>query len=374
MTPDELVRDIHASGVRLVIAVTGGGSGAISSLLAVPGASRSILAAVVPYAETALVEWLGGKPDEFCAARTARAMAMAAFQKARQYDPAGKPCGIACTASLASDRPKRGAHRAHLAFQTASTTATASVELEKGLRGRGEEESLVTALLLNLTADAVEVSGRLEVPLTPGEKLATTRVVASREQQQLLEGRVQSVAVGSARESPRPAAVFPGAFNPLHQGHTKMAEIARAILGHEVAYELSVTNVDKPPLDFIEIHERLRQFAAGQAVWLTRAPRFVEKAELFPQATFVVGVDTLTRIGQSRYYQDSEEAMQRAIREIASRGCRFLVFGRQMEGRFFGLGQLSIPQPLAQICQEVPEATFRDDISSTELRRRQRSS
>ena len=109
VSPESLVSAIHDAGLRLVIAVTGGGSSAISTLLAVGGASRSILAAAVPYAEGALSEWLGATPEEFCSTCTARAMAMAAYEKARRYDPSGNCCGIGCTASLASDRPKRGA-------------------------------------------------------------------------------------------------------------------------------------------------------------------------------------------------------------------------------------------------------------------------
>ena len=123
----------------MVVVVTGGGSGAISALLSVGGASRTVLAAAVPYSQAALVEWLGGVPDEYCASRTARAMAMAAYEKARRYDPAAPVCGIGCTASLASDRPKRGSHRVHLAAQSESATATVSLELEKGLRSRARK-------------------------------------------------------------------------------------------------------------------------------------------------------------------------------------------------------------------------------------------
>ena len=73
VSQDQLAQEVHAAGTRIVIAVTGGGSRAISALLGVPGASRSILAAVVPYAAEALIDWLGGRPDEFCSERTARA-------------------------------------------------------------------------------------------------------------------------------------------------------------------------------------------------------------------------------------------------------------------------------------------------------------
>src|SRR5947207_4920383 len=107
------------------MSVTGGGSGAIVALLQVPGASAVMLEAVVPYAATALHHWLGGAPDHYCSERTARAMAMASFQRARELSEADPFVlrGIGATASLASTRPKRGPHRVHVACQSADTTA-----------------------------------------------------------------------------------------------------------------------------------------------------------------------------------------------------------------------------------------------------------
>lgn len=369
---EQLAQEVHAQGLRLVIAVTGGGSEAISALLTTSGASRSILAATVPYAPEALGEFLGARPDEFCSAWTARAMAMAAFLKARQYDPDAPVCGVACTASLASDRPKRGPHRAHFAYQTASTTAALSLVLEKGRRSRAEEEAVVAGVLLNHIADACGVTNRLTTPLVAGEPIDSTRVVAPQDQQDLLAGRTLAVPMHAARDRTKPAAVFPGAFHPLHGAHTRMAEVAHQMLGQDVAYEISILNVDKPPLDFIEIDLRARQFSPQQAVWLSRAPQFTQKAQLFPGATFVVGVDTLERIGQPRYYGGQEAAMQQAIADIVSRGNRFLVFGRLVEGSFRTLGDLQIPAALASICREVPEHLFREDISSTQLRKQAR--
>jgi nicotinamide mononucleotide (NMN) deamidase PncC len=369
-TREQLALEVHGRPVRLVLATTGGGSRAISTLLTVPGASRTILAAVVPYASEALVEWLGGKPDEFCSEWTARAMAMASYRRASQYDPAATICGVACTASLASDRPKRGLHRAHLAWQSASTTVCASIELAKGRRTRSEEEDVVCDLLLNAVAEACGATGRLDVRLIENERVEQHRVTGPPDEQDLLAGRTQVVPRGAARQAELPRAVFPGAFNPLHDGHRAMARLAAAMLGVQVAYELSVVNVDKLPLDFIEIDRRLRQFAATDPVWLTRAPLYVQKAELFPGATFVVGADTIGRIGQSRYYDD-QDALEKAIDEIASRGCRFLVFGREVEGVFRTLDNLDLPERLRQLCHQVPEEHFRDESSSTELRKRQ---
>jgi nicotinamide mononucleotide (NMN) deamidase PncC len=366
-TRDQLARQIHAQPTRLVLAVTGGGSRAISSLSSVEGASRTMLEAIVPYAPGALVEWLGGKPDEFCSDWTARAMAMQAFLVARRLEPTAPVCGLSCTASLASDRPKRGSHRAHLAAQTASTTTTWSIELEKGARSRHDEENVIADLLLNLAATATGVADRLEVSLAASEQLMTANITAQADQQDLLAGRAQAICLGASPDDARPQAVFPGAFHPLHAAHRQMASIAAEILRCPVAYELSVVNVDKPPLDFLEIDHRARQFAAGEPLWLSRAPLYVDKAALFPGATFVVGADTIERIGQTRYYA-SEDAMEAAIDQIGRYGCKFLVFGRQVDGTFRSLASLVLPTSLLRLCQEVPESQFRIDLSSTELR------
>ena len=139
---EELVRQIHASPTQVVLAISGGGRGAISALTGVPGASRTVIEAVVPYSTEALAEWLGGRPDQCCAAETARRMAMAGLLRAcRLGQPPTPLAGVACTASLATDRPKRGSHRAHVAIQTTSFTATRSLVLEKGLRDRPKEEN-----------------------------------------------------------------------------------------------------------------------------------------------------------------------------------------------------------------------------------------
>lgn len=372
--PQQLVRQIHQAGTRFVIACTGGGSGAIAQLLEVPGASQSILAAVVPYGDAALADWLGGRPDQSCAASTARAMAMAAFCQARRYDEAApKLAGLGCTASLATDRPKRGPHRVHLAAQTADATITWSLELTKGHRSRSEEELLSACLFLNLAAETAGLSDPIVVRLLEGEEVQRSNVVAPEPWRDLIMGRTVATPLGHAPIAHvSPAAVFPGAFRPLHAGHRRMAQIAWERLGVPVQFEISVFNVDKPPLDYWEIDARVRQFDAGQTLWLTRTPTFLEKSRQFPGATFVVGADTLRRIAEPRYYGNDPSACQHAIERIVDRGCRFLVFGRVEGERFVSLAELNLPDALRAACQEVPADVFRDDTSSTDLRRRDR--
>lgn len=51
----QLAKLIHDSPTRVVLGISGGGSRAITDLLEVPGASRTVLDAAVPYSERALV-------------------------------------------------------------------------------------------------------------------------------------------------------------------------------------------------------------------------------------------------------------------------------------------------------------------------------
>lgn len=367
-TQTELVQDVHTRGVPLVLAVTGGGSGAISALLQQPGASRTVLEAVVPYSSAALTEFLGGTPEQYCSERTSRLMAMTAYRRARALAPAGEVLGVGATASLASDRPKRGPHRVYVAWQSSSTTATSYLDLEKGARDRAEEESIATALILNAVAAATGAQSRLELPLRAGDHVQDLLVHGAPDEQQLLAGTTSLVARGAATLDEPPRAVFSGAFHPLHVGHRRMAAIAARLLRCPVAFEISIENVDKPPLDFLEMQTRVRQFADDDAVWLSVAPTFIKKSELFPGCTFVVGADTVERIGQDRYY-GSPQAMEAAIDEIAARGCRFLVFGRTVGDSFRTLDDLRLPHSLASLCQGVPATDFREDTSSTAIRR-----
>lgn len=369
-TTHELIRCIHASPERAVISVTGGGSLAISRLLCVPGASQTVLEARVPYSAAALTDWLGMPPEQACSSATSRSMAMAGYRRAEQLRGAETfpVVGLGLTASLASDRPKRGAHRIHLAAQSASCTWSQSIELEKGARARDEEEALAAALLLDLLAEACGLPHRPEVVLRGGEALERRRTDAPRSWQELMAGRSEcEEAHPVIHRRERPVGVFPGSFNPMHDGHRRMRQIAEKKLDGLVDYEISIENVGKLPLDFEDMANRAKQF--DSPLFFTRAPRMVQKARLFPGRAIVCGLDTLTRVADVKFSEGSEVERDRTIAEIASLGCRFLVFGRATPQGFQTLDDLNLPPALRAICDGVSEAEFRVDVSSTALRR-----
>src|SRR5262249_28323804 len=128
-----------------------------------------------------------------------------------------------------------------------------------------------------------------------------------------------------APSAPPPGVVLAGSFNPLHDGHMLLARVAGDIQQQAGGFEISVINVDKPPLAAREVRNRLAQFAWRARVELTRAPTFLEKSRLFPGATFVIGADTAERLVAPRYYGGGDERMAAALQEIADRGCSFLL-------------------------------------------------
>jgi len=365
-----LVEEIHASPVSLVLAVTGGGSDAIAQLLQIPGASNTLLEAVIPYHPSSLAQYLQMVPDSFCDLATARSMAMIAFLRAVALSPDKNPedlAGVSCTASLATERQKKGEHRLHIAVQTCQQSVALSLRLQKGERSRVEEETVTKTLLLNEIASLCGVEKRLPLSLLEGEETERYQTLAKPLWRELVLGDIDTACMPQL-DSPPPKTLFPGAFNPLHKGHELMAKIAADMTGSATELEISTINVDKSPLDYAEMDKRAQRVTSKFNLWFTRAATFTEKASLFPGVTFVVGTDTLKRIAAPIYYGGDDTDRDRGIQSIRDQGCHFLVFGRMDGMTFESLQDLSLPDSLMEICREVPENRFRMDISSTELR------
>jgi len=405
--PEKLIEAIHQTPQMLVFEFAGAGSQALAWLHSIGGSSRTILEATDRYTAASLVEAIGFEPEQFVSRRVAEAMATQAYLRADHLARPGTPVvGVGCTATIATDRLKRGEHSGYVAAYDGKRRVSYGLALAKGTRSRQEEETLISLLVIHLVAEmcGLEIEA---LPLTAGAGVealagsppkgstpsaldATISSITGQEAlqkqvetldllDQLMRGEIEWVLVepdGRMRsgQAPSKPVLLSGSFNPLHEGHRQLLEVAGRMVRREGYFELPVVNADKAPLDPAEARRRLAQFAGFAPVILTRAPLFSQKALLFPGAVFILGVDTAERLIQPRFYNDDPGQMFASFEQIRLAGGCFLVAGRVKDDHFFTLQDLSLPAGYRELFRAIPETVFRVDVSSTALRQAQISS
>src|SRR6201998_365875 len=175
----QLISALHGSGRKAALAITGGGSGAIGELLRIPGGSRLLIEAQVPYDEQALAAYLGFTPAQACSSDTAIAMAQAARARAIRLAPAGTDLvGLGATAALVSDRPRKGEHRFHIAFANSAGIAHCTCVMAKGRRDRAAEEDLVSRAIVLWLARACGIAAPSPRSLLDADEHFAETVVA----------------------------------------------------------------------------------------------------------------------------------------------------------------------------------------------------
>lgn len=386
----EMAEEILASGHRLALVTTGGGSRAVHYLLNHPGASRAVLEVQIPYSGSALADYLATSGPHPVTADTARAMAARAFARAGELTagnrqgggaPDSHLLGAACTAALATVPQRRGEDRCWLALRTPDQYRMVALSFARESSGRLEQEEVLSRTLLQALCQACGPSRGLGASEAVGEQLPDWAGVeafgfaAGQALDEFFDGGGKTVERrpgGAFRRACQDGrrVIFAGSFNPFHEGHAQLAGVARARTGREVTLEISIANVDKPTLGYVEIAQRLDALPDEYGVMVTRAATFPEKARLFPGSVFVIGYDTVIRLLDGAYYGGGRGAVDQALAELDESGCRFLVAGRLHGEEFYQLGDLEVPPAFRHLFEAIPESEFRRDISSSELRDR----
>lgn len=137
-----------------------------------PGASRTFLDAQIPYSMRALDDYVGVDAEQHVSPLEADRMAAVALTRGRQLAGSDSHvAGVSCTATIATDRTKKGEHRCATGFRRQDGGAVYSLTLIKGERDRAGEEEVVSRLFLNTLAEACGVDERVDLFLIDGESV-----------------------------------------------------------------------------------------------------------------------------------------------------------------------------------------------------------
>jgi len=370
---DELVDRIHTSPYQGVIAVTGCSSAIVDILLGRGGGSKTLLDARVPYSTRALTSFIGHTPKKFCSDLVAKELASSSYSLATELrEQEETPVfGLGITATLRKKGPEREGriHQVFISFQTSAFTFSHHIVLNPK-RNREQQDFLVALLALDtINQHLGDWAGTVSDDDIIDETVS--KLQHPEDLQNLLTGKISCYAPHLKKDWNREnRIIIPGSFNPFHEGHRKMGEAAISDSPHEnpePLYEISISNADKGKLSGFEVQKRLNALAdlGIENVVVTDHPTFLEKASLFPGATFVIGADTWYRIIDRKYYDHSEEKCEEALEAIRKQGCKFLVLCRYVNGHYHTLPTDKTTRGLAR---GLSEEQFKVDISSTQLR------
>lgn len=170
-----------------------------------------------------------------------------------------------------------------------------------------------------------------------------------------------------------PKFLFCGSFNPMHKGHLGIIDYIYNKYKVPVDIEISFNNVEKNKIDLDEVWRRFRQIQSVAndsfgKLYITDDARYLEKAKILPDVTFVCGFDTMKAFSSGQHYK--EEKFEKVIRELNKLGITWLVFPRYKSD-----GTISDVDDFKQINKALRSSVkFVEDfdpirISSRELRK-----
>jgi len=157
-------------------------------------------------------------------------------------------------------------NRFYVSTWTHNCLRTSHVNLSKGLRSREEEDKVSSYFLLKAIADTCRVSATIEQDIQEPEipEESVEPFDEDQELQQVINGqicmKVYHFAAPLEKNFSRKV-ILPGSFNPLHDGHLRLLEVASSMCDDGIPFfEISAINADKPPLSISEIKRRVEQF------------------------------------------------------------------------------------------------------------------
>ena len=174
-----LITRIHASdNFKGSLVVTGCGSMSIAWLFSIPGSSKTLLSAYVPYSKKSLELYLGKHLTNHVSEKEALSIADVAYNNTLKFINTSekdiKVFGIGCTGAIATNRNRKGEDRAHIAIKSKNKECIYSIYFNKLKRDRISEEIIVSKQIINAIACISEIPDSIPLDLLEDEKFFET--------------------------------------------------------------------------------------------------------------------------------------------------------------------------------------------------------
>lgn len=304
---------INGKKAKYVTAITGGGTAAISNILSRGGASSWFLESLIPYSKESLVSFLGKEPDKFVSQETANQMALKSYMRALELNAAPyDAAGLGVTAVLGRIENERVGrkHEAYVAVQFYGHLFGYHIVIPEhtNIAREAQEHWIATEVEKIILEDDIKKTPYIESlsdDLEYMDLLLSDKRIAKyliMENDGVPYGPVRFGMIDSSH------AVYSGSFDPFHAGHASLIRNCPK----RVWLELSIMNVDKPPVNLSSLLNRLDSIVKGvrehnlvdkvSGIVLTNTPKFFDKVCLLgPYPDLLVGSDTAARMIDKKY-------------------------------------------------------------------------
>jgi len=360
--------EIIKAGKKFCVAITGGGSSFIETFLSEGGASSVFNGAIVPYGQEVFDSFIKTQPQKYCSKEAAIQLATQAKLMADSND-----YGIGITASLRKAGKEREGrkHFFHIAIRGRNSLFHHHREFSDEDYSRTQQEEIVANHIYLAFAEVLGISK--EIKSENKEQIIAEDCVW-----ELFDSSKSRILLTSPNEGKlipvNPAdrlstVVYPGTFNPWHDGHAAIAAKAADITGINITLEVSIETIGKERLDLLEFNRRYLKLVEAienekhiSKIIVSNNSRFVDKIRQLANSTIVVGFDTILRIADNTFWENFEYID--FLDDLEDKKIRFLVFHRLTTDKDIP----KIEKNLREFCDFAETEKRFQEISSTEVR------